>query len=357
MTMLHRRAYLVSGGLTALLALSGPLHAELKPSTGPNGEPLTLAKSLTLTPEQEAKIKVGKFTVAIVWHESSDWSKAVIQGASDEFSRLGIEVVAQTDANFDAAKQKSDVETVMAKKPSAIFSELVDPDTAAEAFRPARDAGEALVFVDQPPKDFKAGKDYVSVVSDDFAQMGKHAGDAMAAALGGKGKIAYVYHDANFFVTNQRDSAFKQTILEDHKGVQIVAEQGLADPTRAEDVLNALVTKHPDLDGIYATWSTPAESVLAALRNAGNMHTKIVTFDLSEPLAVDMVKGGNVAGIVVDQAYLIGQTGAKALGLGLIGEKAAPYYAVDALTVTRPTIRQGYQDSLHRDLPASLAGK
>ena len=352
--MLNRRLFLVSASLTALVAFAGPLHAELKPSTGPNGEAATLAKSLVLTPEQEAKAKAGNFTVAVVWHESSDWSKAVIQGASDEFARLGITVVAQTDANFDAAKQKSDVETVMAKKPSAIFSELVDPDTAPEAFKPARDAGIVLVFVDQPPKDFTAGKDYVAVVSDDFAQMGKHAGDAMGAALGGKGKIAYVYHDANFFVTNQRDSAFKQTILDDYKGIQIVAEQGLADPTRAEDILNALVTKHPDLDGIYATWSTPAESVLAALRNAGNTHTKIVTFDLSEPLALDMVKGGNVAGIVVDQAYQIGQTGARAVAVGLIHDKAAPYYAVEALTVTKDTVKQGYQESLHRGLPASM---
>jgi ribose transport system substrate-binding protein len=352
--MFSRRALFISTCLM-VVALSAPAYA-LKPSTGPNGEPATLAKSLSLTPEQETKIKAGSYTVAIVWHESSDWSKAVIQGASDEFAKLGINVIAQTDANFDAAKQKSDVETVMAKKPSAIFSELVDPDTAPAAFKPAEDAGTVLVFVDQPPTGFKAGKDYVAVVSDDFAEMGKHAGDAMGAALGGKGKIAYLYHDADFFVTNQRDSGFKQTILDDYKGIDIAVEQGLADPTRAEDVINALVTKHPDLDGVYATWSTPAESVLAALRNAGNTHTKIVTFDLSEPLALDMAKGGNVAAIVVDQAYDIGQTGAKAIGLGLIGEKAAPYYAVNALTVTKDTIKEGYQQSLHRDLPASIAG-
>ena len=352
--MLHRRAFLVSASLAALLAFAGASYAELKSSTGPNGEAGTPATSLALTPDQEAKAKAGKFTVAVVWHESSDWSKAVIQGARDEFARLGIEVVAQTDANFDAAKQTSDVETVLAKKPSAIFSELVDPDTAAQTFKPARDTGTLLVFVDQPPKTYAAGTDYICVVSDDFAQMGKHAGDAMGAALGGKGKIAYVYHDADFFVTNQRDRAFRQTILDDYKGIEIVAEQGLADPTRAEDILNALVTKHPDLDGVYATWSTPAESVLAALRNAGNKHTKIVTFDLSEPLALDMVKGGNVASIVVDEAYQIGITGARAIALGLIGEKTAPYYAVNALTVTRETVKQGYQNSLHRELPAAI---
>ena len=57
----------------------------------------------------------------------------------------------------------------------------------------------------------------------------------MAAALGGKGKVGYIFHDANFYVTNQRDGAFKETIETDYPDMQIVAEQGMADPARAED--------------------------------------------------------------------------------------------------------------------------
>ena len=66
------------------------------------------------------------------------------------------------------------------------------------------------------------------------------------------------------------------------------------------------------------TWAEPAEFVLAALRNNGNTHTKIVTLDLSEPLALDMVKDGNVAAIVADEAYGIGQTLARAAAAGLL---------------------------------------
>ena len=219
----------------------------MKPTKGPNGEDATPAKELVLTPEQEAKVKEGKFTVALVWHENSEWSNAANQGAKDEFKRLGIEVVAETNAGFDPAKQKNDVETVMAKKPNAIFGEAVDPDTAPEAYRSAKEAGAVMVFVDQPPKGYVQGKDYVTIVSDDLKEMGHHAGDALAAAVGNKGNVAYVYHDANFFVTNQRDGNTKQTILDDHKDVKIVAELGLADPTKAEDVLNALILKHSNL--------------------------------------------------------------------------------------------------------------
>jgi ribose transport system substrate-binding protein len=338
----------------ASLAFATPLHAELKPTKGPNGEDGTPASSVTLTPEQEAKIKAGHYTAALAWHESSDYSKAASQGAIDEFTKLGIEVIAQTDAGFDAAKQKSDVETVMAKKPSIIYSQAVDPDTAAEVYKIARDAGTKLVFVDQPPKGYVYGVDYVTLVSDDLSKMGKRAGDAMCAAIGGKGKIAYVFHDANFFVTNQRDGAFKQTIADDCKGATIVAEQGLADPTRAEDIANAIVAKNPNVDGIYVTWASPAESVLAALRNAGNSKTKIVTMDLSEPLALDMKKGGNVAAIVADEAYGNGVAAARAGALALLGQKVPPFLTVDNLTVTKDNIQEGYRRSLHKQPPASL---
>ena len=108
-------------------------------------------------------------------------------------------------------------------------------------------------------------------------------------------------------MTNQRDNAFKTTIENDYPDIEIVAEQGIADPARAEEIANALLLKNPDLDGIYVTWAEPAEGVLAALRAAGNTDTKIVTLDLSEPVALDMVQGGNVAAIVADQAYELGR--------------------------------------------------
>ena len=195
---------------------------------------------------------------------------AVTAGAKDEFNRLGMSVVAQTDAGFDAAKQKSDVETILAKKPSAILALPLDPVTSAEAFKPAVAAGVKIVLLSNKPKDFVQGKDYVTIVTDDLFQMGKHAADALAAAIGKKGKIAWIYHDAQYYVTNQRDNAFKATIESDYPDISIVAKQGIADPARAQDIAQALLLKNPDLDGIYVTWAEPAEGVLAALRAAGN---------------------------------------------------------------------------------------
>jgi ribose transport system substrate-binding protein len=56
---------------------------------GPNGEQPTPANSVVLTPDQEQKIKDGKYTAALVWHEMSEYTNAVNAGAHDEFKRLG----------------------------------------------------------------------------------------------------------------------------------------------------------------------------------------------------------------------------------------------------------------------------
>jgi ribose transport system substrate-binding protein len=338
--------------LSAALATTMPAFAG--ETVGPGGEKATPTSELTLTDAEAAKLKEGKFTAALLWHTSSDFVNAVTAGAKDEFARLGMTVVAQTDAGFDAAKQKSDVETILAKKPSAILALPLDPVTSAEAFKPAVASGVKIVLLSNKPKDFVQGKDYVTIVTDDLFQMGKHAADALAASIGKKGKIAWIYHDAQYYVTNQRDNAFKSTIESDYPDIKIVAKQGITDPARAEEIGNALLLKNPDLDGIYVTWSEPAEGVLAALRSAGNTKTKIVTLDLSEPIALDMVKGGNVTAIVADQAYELGRALATAAGYGLLGKAAPPFVVAPVLTVTKANVAQGWQESLHRDAPKSV---
>jgi len=349
--MMHIRS-LVAAAAFGLLALGGPALAG--ETVGPDGEKATPSSELTLTDAEAAKLKEGHYTAALLWHTSSDFVNAVTAGAKDEFAKLGIEVVAQTDAGFDAAKQQSDVETILAKKPNAILALPLDPVTSAEAFKPAVASGVKIVLLSNKPKGFVQGKDYVTIVTDDLFQMGKHAADALAEAIGKKGKIGFIYHDAQYYVTNQRDNAFKATIESDYPDIKIVAKAGIADPARAEDIAHAMLLKNPDLDGIYVTWAEPAEGVLSALRSAGNKKTKIVTLDLSEPVALDMVKGGNVAAIAADKAYELGRAMATAAGYGLLNKPAPAFVVAPAMTVTKSNVAEGWRESLHRDAPQSI---
>ena len=348
-------------GVTSSLAAhtAGPVPIKssktLGATHGPAGEKATPTSALKLSAAEVAKVRQGHYTAALVWHQTSDFENAVTAGARDQFAKLGIKIVATTIANFDAGKQKSDVETVMAKKPTVMLTLPVDPVATASAYKAAAKAGTKIVLLSNVPQGFKYGRDYVSLVTDDLFQMGKHAADALAAGIGDQGKVAYFFHDANYYVTNQRDQAFLKTIEGNYKGIQVVDKTGIADPNKATDQANATLLKNPDLNGIYVTFSQPpAEGVLSALRSNGNKDAKLVSLDLDEPLALDMARGGNVFAIVADKAYELGQAMAKAAAYGILGKKAPSFVVAPAITITKANLVQGYHDSLHKAPPKSV---
>lgn len=341
-------------GIAAVALLGASAIATFAQTIGPGGETATPTSEVTISGDQVADVQAGGYTAALLWHDQSDFVNAVTAGASDEFARLGIEVVAVTSAGFDAAKQRGDIETALAKEPNIILSLPLDPVTSAAAFEEAKADDVKLVFLSNLPSGYVHGEDYAAIVTDDLFQMGKQAADALASAMGGEGTVGWIYHDATYYVTNQRDNAFKTTIENDYPNITIVAEQGISDPARAEEIANAMLLQNPDLGGIYVTWAGPAEGVLAALRANGNSETKIVTLDLSEPIALDMVRGGNVAAIVADEAYELGRAMAASAVLDLLGEDVPPFVVAPAITVSADNVVEGWNQSLNIDPPASV---
>lgn len=338
----------IAGGL---MFAASPSNAQ---TVGPSGEAATPSADVTLSDADIAALTGKGYKAALLWHTSSDFTNAVSAGAKDEFARAGVEVAVTTDAGFDAARQRSDIETALAAKPNVILALPLDPVTSAEAFRQAVKDGTKLVFLSNVPSGYSHGTDYASIVTDDLFQMGKQAADALAKGIGGKGKVGYIFHDASYYVTNQRDQAFKSTIEKDYPDIKIVAEQGISDPARAEELASAMLLQNPDLDGIYVTWAEPADGVLSALRANGNTKTKIVTLDLAEPVALDMVKGGSVTALVADKAYELGRAMAAAGLKSLLGQPTPAFVVAPALTVTKDNVSDGWKQSLNRDAPQSV---
>ncbi len=55
----------------------------------------------------------------------------------------------------------------------------LNPFDKPEVYKPALDAGAKLVFIDNTPKGFEYGKDYVTISTADLVQMGAKAGEAL----------------------------------------------------------------------------------------------------------------------------------------------------------------------------------
>jgi ribose transport system substrate-binding protein len=356
--MITRRTLLATSAVFALtLSISAPAFAdpdaalaklqETVLSKGPNGEAPAAASSVTLTDEELTKIKGMNATAAIVMHYGgNDWSQAQINGLQTQFAAMGIKVIAVTDAGFKPEKQVADLETIMAQKPSIIVSIPTDPVATAVAYKAAADAGVKLVFMDNVPAGFTAGKDYVSVVSADNYGNGVASAHLMAKALGGKGEIGLVFHAADFFVTKQRYEAFKATIASDYPDIKIVAEQGIGGPDfsgDADKAASAMLTSNPNLNGIWAVWDVPAEGVISAARTAGRDDLVITTIDLGENVAISMAQGGFIKGLGAQRPYSQGVTEAKLAGYGLLGKEAPAFVALPALPVTKETLVEGWK--------------
>jgi ribose transport system substrate-binding protein len=338
----------------ALAAIQGKVL-----SKGPNGETPEDADVAKLSDEEIAKVKSMGATAAIVMHYGgNDWATAQIAGLRDQFAKMGIKVVGVTDANFKPDKQVSDLETVMVKKPDIIVSIPTDPVATASAYKAAAKAGAKLVFMDNVPQGLKAGTDYVSVVSADNYGNGVTSAHMMAKALGGKGEIGLIFHEADFFVTKQRYDGFKATIKKDYPDIKIADEKGIAGPDFAGDAqaaANAMLTENPNLKGIWAVWDVPAEGVMAAARASGRTDLKIATEDLGTNVAIALAKDELVAGLGAQRPFDQGVTEAL-LGAGaLLGKTQPAYVALSALPVSHDNVLDAWKQVYHSDPPKDLA--
>lgn len=327
-------------------------------SKGPNGETPSPASVADLTPDEITKVKALGAKAAIVMHYGgNDWATAQIAGLKSEFEKLGIKVIATTDADFKPDKQVSDLETVMTQKPDIIVSIPTDPVATSAAYKKVADAGTKLVFMDNVPQGLTAGKDYVSDVSADNYGNGVVSAHEMAKALGGKGQIGVIFHQADFFVTKQRYQGFKDTITKEYPDIKIVEEKGIAGPDFAGDAqgaANAMLSKHTDLSGIWAVWDVPAEGVMAAARAAGRTDLKIATEDLGKNVAIALAKNELVVGLGAQVPFDQGITEARLAAGSLIGKKAPAYVALSALPVDHSNVLEAWKQVYHEDAPKDL---
>ena len=311
------------------------------------------ASSISMTNQQVEFIKQQKLTAAMAWHGASPWISAVSRGASDTFEMLGIKVVASTDAQFDPAKQVADLENITALKPNILLSLSVDGMSTKQSYQKALQNGSQLVLLSNPIPGFVHGKDYVGIVTDDMFGMGKEAAISIRKAFGENAKIGMIFHDAQYFITNNRDDAFRKEIAKS-KGLDIVIEKGFVKEHETSAIAAAMILQHPKLDVIYVSWDAAAEGVIEALRSFGNRDIKVVTHDLGVSNLLDMAMHGNMLATISDRPYVIGATMAKLGALATLGESAPHFTLVPYDAVTHENIAEIWQHAFKAPLPRML---
>lgn len=327
-------------------------------SDGQRGEKGVLASSLKITPDQAAKIKAGNFTVAIsMGWLGDDFASEQLKGLKETFATLGIKVVAETNADWDDAKQIADLDAISVLKPSLLVSIPLNGKTTASAYKKVRAGGAKLVFIDQAVDGMDPGKDYASIVSSDNLALGMYVADLLAESMGGKGDVGAMYFANDFYVTNLRYEGFVARLMVKHPNINLVAVAGHDNPNKGQEVAQALMARYPNLKGLYGSWSIPAMGAVAAANVAGknSSNFKIVCENFDQIVATNMAKGGLISGISSQRPYAQGVAEATVGALALIGVATPPYVVVPPLAVKRSNLPASYKTIYRTDLPATMA--
>ena len=339
-------------GLWARGKKSRPL--EIKALKGPNGNEPVSYKQIFLTEDQKQEATLQKLRIAVLMHTTSDFTTAVIAGVRDSAKMLGGEVVFTSDAGFDANQQKTDIENALLLEPDIIVALILGGASSATALRQAANAGVAITLLSNLPYGFDEGRDYAAIVTDDLFGMGRSAAELIHRELGGKGKVGLMFHDADYYVTNQRDAVVRVVLGNRFPGIKVLTNQGISNPADSEVIAASMLAKYPNLDAIYAPWASIAEGVLAAARSAGRKDLKVFTMDLDTTIVLDMAKGGNMSGIVADLPYDLGTTLTNAAVLHRLGVKVPPFITVRVIKVSKRNIQNAWKESLRRELPPEI---
>lgn len=326
-------------------------------SSGQRGEEGFPASKLVISEEQAAKIKAGGFTVAIsMGWMGDDWASQQLIGLKAQFEKLGIKVVAETNANWNDAKQIADLEAISVLKPNLLVSIPLNGQTTASAYKKMSAAGVKVVFIDQAVDGMDPGKDYASIISSDNLALGMYLADELASAIGGKGDVAAMYYANDFYVTNLRYEGFVARLKAKYPDVHLVVAAGHNDPNKGQEVAQGVFARYPNLKGIYASWSIPAMGAVTAAKLSGKSpgEFKIVNENFDQIVALNMAENNFIAGISSQRPYDQGVAEAKIGALALIGEQTPPYVVVPPLAVTRKNLPESYKTIYRVDLPAEM---
>jgi ribose transport system substrate-binding protein len=233
-----------------------------------------------------------------------------------------------------------------------VISIPLDNLRTADAHRKLSDAGVRLVLMDNAPVGMLARRHYISVVSGDNFGLGQVAAELLSAHVPHGGTIGIVGFGRDFYVTTEREIAFRKWVSEHRPDATIRAAQ-FGEPVAAGEVAMRLLHGTPAIDGLFVVWDVPTMHVVRALRGA-RMTVPITTIDLGNDVAIELALGDLVKGVGAQQPYDLGIAEATATVMALVDEEPPPWIVIPALSVNRANVQESYEAVWHAPAPRSL---
>jgi len=320
---------------------------------GPHGERAASLDQLVLTDDAREQARLKHPNIAVVLHTTgSDWSRQQLAGLVTTLGEFGASVDEVVDCEFSIDAQKSAIERLVQDRPDAIISLPIGNREVGEAHAAVARAGIKLVLLDNVPTGLLPGTDYVSVVSADNFGLGQIGASLLSSHIPSGGKVIMLTYGVDFFVTNEREIAFRKWIESERPDIDL-ARVRFPEVDQVTDILGTYLDQNPKGDGLFAVWDAPAMPALDVLR-ARTLDWPVTTVDLGNDAALDLAAGGAIKGIGAQQPYTQGIAAAKATILSLLDRPVPPWIALPGLAVTAQNVVESYQVVWHAPAPQDL---
>jgi ribose transport system substrate-binding protein len=252
-----------------------------------------------------------KLSIAVIPKGSThDYWKSVHAGANAAGKEFGCDISWNAaELETDRERQIQIVEDFMVQKVDGVVLAPVDKGALVPVVNKLADAKIPCVIIDSA-----IGTDKIlSFIATDNYKGGVMAARRMGKILDGKGKVIVIKYAPGSASTTERENGFTETIAKEFPGIEIVdSKYGMATVETALQAAEDLLTRHPDLQGIFACNASTAVGSFRALQSQKRAEVKMVGFD-AEAALMEGLRAGRIDSLVVQDPYKMGYLGVKSI--------------------------------------------
>jgi ribose transport system substrate-binding protein len=237
----------VFAGLVAMVLLIGALATSAFASSGSH---------------QRAAVKY-KIGVSLAGYSTDFWS-SYVAFEKQAGTKYGVQLVGPISSDGDAAKQATQIRTLITQGVNALIINPVDSAAIAPTLAFAASKHIPVVSVDVAPT---KGKVYMIVRADNILY-GQSACKYIGTHAKGAGHVAMLEGDlASINGSDRRDGFLK--CMKAYPKLKVVQYQTKWDTPTAVNAAKTAMSQYSDLKGIYVHWSGPVPGIIQAEKASG----------------------------------------------------------------------------------------
>ncbi len=222
--------------------------------------------------------KKDTYKVGFAQTESNNpWRLAQTASMQAEAEKRGWQLV-YTDAAGSAAKQVSDVNSMIAQGVDLIFLAPREEIPLIPAIMSAKGASIPVILLDRNVDQTLAvaGEDYVTFIGSDFVEEGRRVAEWLVANAGGKATIIQLEGTTGSSPANDRKKGFDDYMAGHPEFIIVASQTGDFARDKGRQVAETLLQAHPEANVIYAHNDEMAIGAISAIEAAGKAAGKDV---------------------------------------------------------------------------------